>query len=103
MERNFSGSGLNQTPKCGSKNKTDDYICCVCGDKATNYRSVRLKVRQFFQKSDIFRFYGASSVCYSCRIFFRRVVTAKQEFKCHASGPKKKMCSFDRFTRNQCK
>jgi len=86
MERNFSGSGLNQTPKCGSKNKTDDYICCVCGDKATNYR-----------------FYGASSVCYSCRIFFRRVVTAKQEFKCHASGPKKKMCSFDRFTRNQCK
>jgi len=88
MERDFSESGLNnQTPiQAGLKNKTGDYICCVCGDNATNYR-----------------FYGASSVCYSCRIFFRRVVTAKQEFKCHGSGTKKKMCSFDKLTRNQCK
>ena len=44
MERDFSGSGLNHIPKAGSKNKTGDYICCVCGDKATNYRSVRLKL-----------------------------------------------------------
>ena len=44
MERDFSGSGLNNTPRAGSKNKTGDYICCVCGDKATNYRSVRLKL-----------------------------------------------------------
>ena len=48
MERDFSGSGLNHIPKAGSKNKTGDYICCVCGDKATNYRSVRLKLRKIF-------------------------------------------------------
>ena len=47
MEGDYSGSGVNQTPKAGLKNKTGDFICCVCGDKATNYRSVRLKLRKF--------------------------------------------------------
>jgi len=84
MERDISDSALTKSPKAGQK--TVDYICCVCGDTATNYR-----------------FYGASSVCYSCRIFFRRVVTAKQEFKCNRNGTKTKMCSFDKNTRNQCK
>ena len=57
MERDFSGgSGLNNhTPiKAELKNKTGDYICSVCGDNATNYRSVRLKLKDNFFCKKIF-------------------------------------------------
>ena len=47
----------------------------------------------------LFRFYGAASVCYSCRIFFRRVVTTKQELSCTLSGS----CLIDKLSRNHCK
>jgi len=62
-----------------------EHVCKVCGDTATGYR-----------------FYGASSVCYSCRIFFRRIVTSKQKFKC-INGSESSPCTIDRLSRNHCK
>ena len=57
MEGDFSDGSIlnNQTPiKAGFKNKTGDYICCVCGDNATNYRSVKVKLRHIFFCNRIF-------------------------------------------------
>ena len=45
------------------------------------------------------RYYGATSVCYSCRIFFRRVVASKQTFNCIGHNN----CQVDKQTRNNCK
>ena len=39
MERDFSETGLSPSP-----NNTGDYICCVCGDNAPNYRSVKVNL-----------------------------------------------------------
>merc|ERR550517_611578 len=65
------------------KSKTS-YCCQVCGDAATCYR-----------------LYGARSVCYSCRIFFRRAVKSSQSFTCKKGSISP--CTFDKFTRNHCK
>jgi len=47
------------------------------------------------------RLYGATTVCYSCRIFFRRTVKSKQELKC-ARGAQD-LCNFDKSTRSSCR
>lgn len=60
------------------------FCCQVCGDVATCYR-----------------LYGAKSVCYSCRIFFRRAVKSSQTFICKKGSTLP--CTFDKFTRNHCK
>jgi len=61
------------------------HVCVVCGDAATAYR-----------------FYGASSVCYSCRIFFRRNVSSYQRFNCN-SIDKTRNCVLNKVTRSDCK
>merc|ERR1712045_833781 len=63
---------------------SSQHICCVCGDTATGYR-----------------FYGARSVCSSCRIFFRRIVTSGQRLSCIDTGSRP--CILDKTTRNHCK
>lgn len=40
-------------PSDSEPTKTCDYICCVCGDKATNYRSVGIK-----QETVFFRYFS---------------------------------------------
>eukprot|EP00090_Calanus_glacialis_P015190 TRINITY_DN24045_c0_g1_i1.p1 TRINITY_DN24045_c0_g1~~TRINITY_DN24045_c0_g1_i1.p1 ORF type:complete len:419 (+),score=84.64 TRINITY_DN24045_c0_g1_i1:22-1257(+) len=62
----------------------DAHTCAVCGDKAPCYR-----------------LYGATTVCYSCRIFFRRTVKGRQKLNC--LNAEDVLCSFDKLTRNKCR
>ena len=49
----------------------------------------------------VIRFYGASSVCYSCRIFFRRIVSSNDVISsCSVGG---EACKIDKTSRNNCK
>jgi len=68
-----------------SSEDADPHVCVVCGDAATGYR-----------------FYGASSVCYSCRIFFRRIVSSDLKFTCN-SIEKANNCTINKVTRSHCK
>merc|ERR1711970_246007 len=64
--------------------KHSGHTCGVCGDSASCYR-----------------LYGATTVCYSCRIFFRRTVKTKHNLTCAVGG--EELCTFDKTTRNKCR
>jgi len=79
---------MESTPQSSPSSEDVDaqkHVCVVCGDTATAYR-----------------FYGAASVCYSCRIFFRRVVSSDQKLSCN-SIDKTEKCAIDKVTRSHCK
>jgi len=63
------------------------HVCVVCGDSASGYR-----------------FYGASSVCFSCRIFFRRAATSDRKFTCTSiERENENNCIIEKVNRSQCK
>ena len=80
--------------------QSSGYVCNVCGDKANGYRLTKYSECSCLYMKLIYRFYGASSVCTSCRIFLRRLVTSKETFKCRIGSS---ACNFDKSTRNHCK
>ncbi len=51
----------------------------------------------------IFRLYGATSVCFSCRNFFRRSVKSKRKTVLKCIRNSLSPCQFNKFTRNECK
>jgi len=63
-------------------------ICRVCGDGLT---------------AKCHRLYGATNICYSCRIFFRRIVTSNQIPCCVNKGQATVDCVINIETRNLCK
>lgn len=76
---------MESSPQSSASSDVDVHVCVICGDTATAYK-----------------FYGASSVCYSCRIFFRRVVSSTQKLTC-SSTDKTSKCAINKVTRSHCK
>jgi len=68
--------------------KSEPIVCQVCGDGVTTKGH---------------RLYGATNICYSCRIFFRRIVTSKQIPCCVNPDQFAEDCAIDSLTRNHCK
>ena len=62
-------------------------ICCVCGDA-----------------KKVFKMYGAKSICFPCRNFFRTSVKGKMKtaLKCIMKNPVS-LCLINKSTRTECK
>ena len=76
--------------------------CSVCQDQASNLRWFLADdlMTKWMMNNNHCRYYGASSVCTSCRVFFRRTVISKHQYKC-INGTS--TCVVNKETRAYCK